>query len=267
MLHHHKLTYWFLLLVSSCGIILLASSSVKNQLLSLLASPSAEQRATKTEQGILYFTRHEESYTSDAERVLSLLPSTDLMPFPGCIRDREELGKGEWVIKLHNFLSTLNKSVSPHVNMVFGDYKHRYLVLNWIKAALDVIEPPLHNVLVLSRDNLLCELLVNRTIPVACVAVSENSLFHENDTHQLWLKGLMVRAVVLRLINHWGYDVASYDCDAVILKNPQSLFDMRPDVTIFSAAATFPTELSQKWGFTLCAGSVVLKATPATGSM
>jgi hypothetical protein len=135
------------------------------------------------------------------------------------------MGKGEdeeWVFELHNYLSTLNKSVSPHVNMVFGDYKHSRLVLNWITASVNVIQPPLHNVLVLPLDNQLCDLIASRTLPVACVAVAGNTLFDDGPPSDQWIKGLKVRHVILRVMNYWGYDVASYDSDAVLLKKSTS---------------------------------------------
>ena len=75
----------------------------------------------------------------------------------------------------------------------------------------------------------------------------------------------MVRIVLLRVINYWGYDVASYDSDAVLLKNPQVLYDKRPDIDLFSAAGVFPFDVSDKWGFALCAGTLLFRATPVIG--
>ena len=193
---------------------------------------------------------------------VSLVPESLLMPFSNHLKNGEELHKEEWVVKLHSYLLTLNKSVSPHVNMVFGDYKHRRLVLNWITAAVNVIHPPLHNVLVLSLDNLLCELLADKTMSVGCIAaVSENSLFNGES----WIKHMRVRNIVLWMINYWGYDVASYDSDAVLLKNPQVLYDERPDIDLLSGSATFPYDVAEKWGFTLCSGTLLYKATLAIG--
>ena len=200
--------------------------------------------------------------------VVPLLPEHHLMPNSKYLIKREELQNKEWVIKLHNYLSALDKSVSPQVNTVFGDYNHSRLVLNWITAAVNVIQPPLHNVLVLSLDNLLCDLLANRTLPVACVAVAKNTIFNINILNNIkntWTKGMMVRQVILRVINYWGYDVASYDSDAVLLKNPQVLYDERPHIHLFSSAGTYPFQLAKEWGFTLCAGTLMLKASPAIG--
>ena len=203
-----------------------------------------------------------ENGNKTSEQVVSLLPEYSSIPFSPYLRKGED---EEWVFELHNYLSTLNKSVSPHVNMVFGDYKHSRLVLNWITAAVNVIQPPLHNVLVLSLDNQLCDLIASRTLPVACVVVAGNTLFDNGPLTDPWKKGLMVRHVILRVMNYWGYDVASYDSDAVLLKNPQVLYDERPHIHLFSSAGTYPFDLSREWGFTLCAGTVMLKASSAIG--
>ena len=274
-------------LVSMCGFLWVSSSSrgplsfvmtydVPESRMTREHTPSADNssagRRPQATESVAAFERVLEETTAHTELhtvnkvALPLLPKKDSMPYSGYLKKRVELQKGEWVVKLHSYLLTLNKSVSPHVNMVFGDYKHRRLVLNWITAAVNVIHPPLNNVLVLSLDNLLCELLCNRTLPVACLSVSAGSIFSNELQLGMWLKRLMVRAVLLRVLNYWGYDVASYDSDAVLLKNPQVLYDERPHIDLFSAAGTFPFNVSEKWGFTLCAGTLLYKATPAIGN-
>ena len=200
-------------------------------------------------------------------KLLPRVPDYDAMPFQKHLMSREELQKTEWVSTLHKFLQTLDKSVSPHVNLVFGDDDHRHLVLNWITAALMVLEPPLHNVMVLSLDHSLCDFLTTRKLPLTCIAVPVESVLILNlrGKSNQWSLGLMVRLPVLRLINYWGYDVAAYDSDAVLLRNPQVLFTERPNMDVFSAAGTFPHDVSKQWGFTLCAGTIILRATPAVG--
>ena len=203
----------------------------------------------------------------DQSLSVAMIPEHDTMPFQTYLKSREELQKTEWVSTLHNFLQTLDKSVSPHVNLVFGDDDHRHLVLNWITAALMVLEPPLHNAMVLSLDHSLCDFLTTRKLPLTCIAVPVESVIILNlrGKSNQWSLGLMVRLPVLRLINYWGYDVAAYDSDAVLLCNPQVLFTERPNMDVFSTAGTFPHDVSKQWGFTLCAGTIILRATPAVG--
>ena len=195
---------------------------------------------------------------------LSAIPNTDQMPFHEYIRSREELQRAEWMRKLYQFLQTLDKRISPQVNMVFGDSNHTHLVLNWLTAALTLLHPPLHNVMVLSLDHALCDFLTGRGLPVTCIAVPVASIFTLGDVNG-WREGILVRFPILRLINYWGYDVAAYDSDAVLLRNPQELYDDKPHVHLFSSAGTFPPLMAQEWGFTLCGGTLVFRASPVTG--
>ena len=106
------------------------------------------------------------------------------------------------------------------MNLVFGDDNHRHLVMNWVTAAMKVLDPPLHHVMVLSLHHSLCDYLKARTLPLTCFTVTPHSLFTFPKSSQVhYGRGLMVRFLVLRLINYWGYDVAAYDCDAVLLHN------------------------------------------------
>ena len=197
---------------------------------------------------------------------LPTLPSIPAdMPFPEYIKSREELQKSECVSELYNFLLSLDKSVSPHVNMVFGDSQHTNLVLNWIIAALLRLQPPLHNVMVISLDRLLCDTLVAMKLPLTCIVVSVECIFAWSNQHDNWGKRMKVRQPVLRLINYWGYDVAAYDSDAVLLRNPQPLYDERPHVSVLASSGTYPDDLFRKWGFTLCAGTLILRASPSIG--
>ena len=193
------------------------------------------------------------------------------IPFSGYVKNREEVKESGWVTSLQEYLQTLDKTVSPHLNLVFGDFDHRLLVTNWITAALLKINPPLRNILVLSLDAKLCDFLMIRGFPLKCIAVATESVFSPRvrgrgkRAQGQWKAGLMVRLPVLRLISHWGYDVASYDSDAVPIQNPQMLYDMRPDVHVFSSAGTFPLMTSKRWGFTLCAGTLFIRSSSQVG--
>ena len=152
--------------------------------------------------------------------------------------------------------------------MVFGDSKHMRLLENWITAATMTLKPPLDNVMVLSLDHLLCDKLVSTKFHVACIAAPIESFIvaYPEEVDKKWCAAMMVRQVVLRLINYWGYDVASYDSDAVLLHNPQVLYDARPHVDVFSGSTRdFPGMVSKKWGFNLSCGILMLRATPSVG--
>ena len=204
-----------------------------------------------------------------SKQSLPTLPSIPAdMPYPEDIKSREELQKTESVSKLYDFILNLDKSVSPHVNMVFGDSEHTNLVLNWIIAAMLRLEPPLQNVMVISLDRPLCDTLTAKKLPLTCIVVSIECIFQSNvydGGERGWLKGTMVRHPVLRLINYWGYDVASYDSDAVLLRNPQPLYEERPHMSVLASSSFYPKVLASEWGFVACTGALILRSSPSTG--
>ena len=75
----------------------------------------------------------------------------------------------------------------------------------------------------------------------------------------------MMRLVVLRLLNYWGFDVIHYDIDAIILKDPQPLFEQFSNRDIIGSIGTHPKEYYLDWGLTICLGFVMLRHTDKTG--
>ena len=150
--------------------------------------------------------------------------------------------------------------------MVFGDYLHKHLVLNWLYGALVGIKTPLTSVLVLSLDQLLCDIVDSQasTLPVSCIIAPVGTII-DFDRGGEWITATMVWPLALRLINHWGYDVATYDSDAVILKNPQDLYDQHLNTDLVASASVWPEKIAMKWGFTLCTGALLLKESTAMG--
>ena len=75
----------------------------------------------------------------------------------------------------------------------------------------------------------------------------------------------VTRFVIIRLVNHLGYDLVSYDSDAIVLKNTQTLFDQHPNSDVIGSAGRYPFELGKKWGFTVCLGVILFRSNPRTG--
>ena len=210
----------------------------------------------------------EETMDEDKDKNEEKEPSfPETLPYPIDLKKIDEIQKAMWITHLYQFLQSLYKSISPQFNMVFGDSDHKETVLNWIIAALVRLDPPLHNILVLSIDQRLCDFLASKMLPVTCIAVPPSSILNQSQYSQntTYARGIRCRFVVLRIINFWGYDVASYDTDAPLLRNPQSLYDSNPDVKLFAGSDIYPYPLSDQWGFTLCAGTLFLRSHPSTG--
>ena len=213
------------------------------------------------------YTADEVTMDGDEDRKEEMLPSVpETLPYTRALKRIDEIQKALWITHLYQFLQSLNKSISPQVNMVFGDSDHMELVLNWIIAAHVRLDPPLHNIMVLSVDQPLCDFLASKTLPVTCIAVPPESLLNSPSRDKSYGRGIKCRFVVLRIINYWGYDVASYDSDAVLLRNPQFLYDSNPDVKLFAGSGTYPNPISDQWGFSLCAGVLLLRSHNSTGT-
>ena len=200
------------------------------------------------------------SYTPDG----TLPPLPETLPYPALIKRTPKIRKALWTSQLYQFFKSLNCSISPHVNMVLGDSKHIELVLNWIIAAHVRLDPPLHNIIVISIDQPLCDLLVLKEVPVTCITILPET-FLASTGPESYQQGIKTRLLVLRLINFWGYDVASYDSDAVLLRNPQHFFDSNPDVQLFAGSVRVPWDVSNLWGFAICGGSVIVRSHHSTG--
>ena len=197
------------------------------------------------------------SYTDHRHRIS--LEST--MPFPKETKPAEEILRQNWTNQIQDFLRNCSRS-SP-VTVVAANYPYRDVVINWLIAARVKVEPPLENILVVSFDSPLQELL--QRVGIESVQVPPESVLINSAYVNAYDKLLVARVIVLRLINYWGYDVAHYDTDAIILKNPLSLYNKHADSDVVGSTGTWPFELGKKWGFTLCMGVILFRSTPQTG--
>lgn len=172
-----------------------------------------------------------------------------------------------WVTELHQLLVRSSSNNSPLVNLVVADLNSIELLLNWLIAALVRLTDPLQNVLVLGLDKFICDLL--RPHNVTCIYINPVT-FIRGDSEYLRFSRLFIapqtRLLVARLINNWGYSFASYDTDAVILKNPQPLYDEYKEVNVIAGAAgRWPYWSIEEWGFAVCLGAILVRSGPATG--
>ena len=168
----------------------------------------------------------------------------------------------QWFSQLQSFLNTCTDA-SP-VAFVSANYAYREVLINWlISARIKVRGEPLENVLVGALDEPLHTLMLAKGID--SIYIEPDSILTEPDWVKPYSKLLIARITVLRLINLWGYDVTQFDTDAIVIKNPQPLYNVHFDSDIIGSTGLFPQELSRKWGFTLCMGMIVFRSTVKTG--
>ena len=170
---------------------------------------------------------------------------------------------------LRDYLYEINPNGSSPINIVSSDFKYKDVLLNWLVSATIKTQPPLRHILVLSLDQPLHTLLIKRGIhtlymnPQALVRPE----FIKYLKHSPSRKGFMIeRIVVMRLMNHWGYDVANYDADAIILRNTTQLYYTKfNNSDLVGSKGSYPGEIRDIFGLTMCAGAFMIKSTPNTG--
>lgn len=187
-------------------------------------------------------------------------------PFPARIlKPPRKLLDAPWVEPLRMFLC--KRPSSSTINVVVADSKYSAPVINWLVSALVKADPPLENVLVIALDRGLHTFLHSKGL--VSLQVDPHTVIQPGDHEQMkkyrvghiWI----IRCIIFRLLNYWGYSVATYDTDALVLKNTQRLFDAYPDSDIIGSSGTWPKELGKDWGVTLCMGFSFFRSTKYTG--
>ena len=184
-----------------------------------------------------------------------------IFPHSLLIRQMKELLKAQWVATLKGMLDNVT---GRQVNVVVANSKYLPNVLNWLVAAMIRAVPPLENVLIFALDEPLHSFLQGKNLPSVYInpwsVVSPNASLGSAYSY-IWV----VRLTIFRFLNYWGYDVANYDTDAVVLKNLQPLFNKYWDSDVIGSAGTFPPKLGKKWGQTFCMGVSLFRNTKETG--
>lgn len=193
------------------------------------------------------------------------LPSSFSLPTPKATLPLSQLVNCAWMTELRDYLTSIERG--PHlVSLVSSDYKYREVLLNWLLTAEVKVDKPLSNVLVLSLDKSLHSLLKEKKIP--CVHIPISCLLRPSlklTKHVAFTQVHIMRVLVMRLLNHWGYDVANYDSDALILRNPEPRYKELSDRHLIGSVGHFPKQMDKKWGTAVCIGVVMIRASPQTG--
>lgn len=172
----------------------------------------------------------------------------------------ELLGSG-WVTELQELLRSAHGNT---ITVVTSTAEHTDVLLNWLIAAYTRIDHPLRDVMIISMDANLHNLLVARNLPSLYVH-KDMVVSPTADVPRVFSQVHVVRLAVVRLMNHYGYTVINYDCDAIPLRNPQPIFDAYNDTDLIGTFGKGPNILYEKWGVTLNTGVMVIRATPNIG--
>ena len=159
---------------------------------------------------------------------------------------------------------------SPIV-VVAADNNFKMPLLNWLLSATVRQEQPVVNILVLTYSASFCDFVNSKNFSCKCLAIPPETLtdkgmyVHKKNTEFYQL--LIIRVVLMRLLNYWGYDVANFDSDAILLKNPIPLFyseEYASSDVIGTFGGSLPGTLHNKWGVVVCMGAIFLRSTKQT---
>lgn len=193
------------------------------------------------------------------------LPSSFSLPTPEATLSLTQLVKCPWMSELKDYLTSIERGARL-VSLVSSDYKYREVLLNWLLTAQVKVDKPLNNVLVLSLDKSLHTLLTGKMIP--CVHIPTSCLLRQSlklKRHIAFTQVHIMRVLVMRLLSYWGYDVANYDSDALILRNPEPRYEELADRHLIGSVGHFPKQMDKNWGTAVCIGVVMIRASPQTG--
>lgn len=149
------------------------------------------------------------------------------------------------------------------INLVTSNSQYQDVLLNWLISAVVRCGLELESVLVLAMDLSLHTRLSHLNIPSVYIPLY-HLLRRDTNFTKAFDKVMMFRLAIIRVINHWGFDVHNYDTDAVLLRNPQPLYDHLINSDIIGSVGRIPVDLMNKWGITICIGVVIIRSNPRT---
>ena len=185
--------------------------------------------------------------------------------FKCILRDNRQMVETPWISELAKIMSKTREKMIFAITVNQG-YKES--LLNWLITAVFKGGVSLNRILVISMDQDIQEFL--HWHKISCIYVPVKSLFNSLKS-RYWIDeyGLVMftRISVVRLLNHWGYSVVIIDTDALILQDPQPLFDKYPASSIIASGGTQPRTLYGVWNITVCNGLILLRSNQEIGKI
>lgn len=192
-------------------------------------------------------------------RAINIAPGFQLkppfsFPQPDGMRDLQEVSTASWI---HRLTSILGKIKHKTVYLLACDYNAYPSLLNWLVSAYVNTEINLDHIIVLSLDEVIYRILIERDISTIYIRTDDFIRYHyflswKIDQFQFQT---MIKLAVARLISHWGYEVAMFDVDAIPLKDMEGLYKTFAQSDIISSHSLVKNDCCGKWtlslGFTL----------------
>ena len=185
---------------------------------------------------------------------------------PQAIKPVRELLEMHWIKDLTDILS---KRSSKQVILLIVDREYYASLLNWLVAfEMNTKNPKLDDILIISFDERICNILKDKADLSTMCLHFDQIIRHYNILYSTkYLANwdiIIVRMVLVRLLNHWGYNVLVIDLDAIILKDPFPLLDKYPDADIITSYSITSLRPNVRG---ICFGFLLLKSTEKVGKL
>ena len=184
----------------------------------------------------------------------------------------QEILSSSWVAQLHERLKCLPVQRTKQVSIVFSDFGIE-VMLNWLIASQVRLLSPLRNLVVVCLDEDIFHILNSREIP--SILVDSTLVLKPNSSAMVLKPGVpsgkdnsfvsTLKLVVCRLVNYFGYDVVSYDTDAIPLRNLQPVFEKYSRSDVIGSVGSHPQDLKRAWGFTMSMAVVFFRSSANMG--
>lgn len=186
-------------------------------------------------------------------------------PQPRVMKSLEEIKVGSWMQHLHLYLSSFDRpAAAKQLYLLTSNHKYLDVLLNWLISAVVRSKVPIHSILTVSMDVTTHQTL--RTRGFHSILITPAHLFSHSANFSVPFEHvMMLRLSLLRIINHFGFDVVMVDTDAIMLKDPQELLDAHSDADIVGSVGTIPEDLFMMWNVTICIGFVLVRSSERTG--
>lgn len=247
-------TFWrVLLFLFAVFILLLWKSGFLNHL-----------QAERSEESLVSDRNSKKNGIQVAKEVKMFVFNEDFhFPQPQVMKPLEEIRDLPWMHSLHAYLQSLGNNMQQ-VNLLTSNFKYVDVLLNWLISAVVRSGIPIKSILVLSMDSATHGIMERKGF--CSILITPSTLFSPRIKFSSPFEGvMMLRLTLMRIINHFGFDVAIYDTDAIMLRDPQEVFDSMSDADIIGSVGTIPQDLFKEWRVTICIGVVMVKSTFRTG--
>lgn len=184
-------------------------------------------------------------------------------PQPRVMERLAVIKSSSWMRGLHRYLRSLNEDVE-YIHLLTSNFKYIDVLLNWLISAAVRNNIPTQNILIVSMDTATHKILLEKKF--CSILVPPFSLFSlQSNFSKPFEKVMMLRLTLMRIINHFGFNVAMFDTDAILLRDPKHIFGRLANADIIGSVGTIPDDLFMEWGVTICIGVVLIKSSVRTG--